>query len=213
MPTSVLTILKFCLLAVLYLFLFRVIRAVWVELRADQPETVPDRPTDRPSGRSASRSAGAESRAESDARTGRAARGTGPTGSAAKASGSTAKAPAKSSATSAKTAAGTTTRRSRKQVVDETELKIVEPPERRGTLYPLTGEVTIGRAPGCAIRVDDTFASQLHARVFFRDGRWYVEDIGSTNGTWLNRKRVHGPVPIAKGDRIAIGDTVLELRR
>lgn len=105
MPTAVLTILKLCLLAVIYLFLLRVVRAVWMELRAS---------------------------------------GTGPDGP--------------------------------------------EPARERA-------------------------ASQLHARVFTREGRWYVEDLGSTNGTWLNRKRVHGPLPMSNGDRIAVGDTVLEFRR
>jgi pSer/pThr/pTyr-binding forkhead associated (FHA) protein len=52
----------------------------------------------------------------------------------------------------------------------------------------------------------------LHARIFRREGVFYVEDLGSTNGTWLNRKRVHGPVPVHSGDRVQVGNTVLEMR-
>ena len=55
-------------------------------------------------------------------------------------------------------------------------------------VFPLGEEVTIGRAPGCSVALaDDTFVSQLHARVFVRDGQPFVEDLGSTNGTFLNR--------------------------
>jgi pSer/pThr/pTyr-binding forkhead associated (FHA) protein len=90
---------------------------------------------------------------------------------------------------------------------------VVEPPDQRGSAFVLPDEVTVGRGPGCGVRVEDTFASQLHARVFCREGEWFVEDLGSTNGTFLNRKRVHGPVPIRKSDRLQVGQTVLELRR
>jgi pSer/pThr/pTyr-binding forkhead associated (FHA) protein len=60
---------------------------------------------------------------------------------------------------------------------------------------------------------DDTFVSQLHARVFRRDGRLYVEDLGSTNGTYLNKKKVASPAAMGKGDKLKIGQTTLEVRR
>ena len=72
--------------------------------------------------------------------------------------------------------------------------------------------MTLGRAAGCQITLDDTYASQIHARVFTRDGQWLVEDLGSTNGTWLNRHKVSGPMVLQRGDRLQIGNTVLELR-
>jgi pSer/pThr/pTyr-binding forkhead associated (FHA) protein len=90
-------------------------------------------------------------------------------------------------------------------------LRIVLPPELKGRSFPLTEEVTLGRAAGCQVTLDDTYASQLHARVFQRDGTVYVEDLGSTNGTYLNRRKVTGPMVLQRGDKLQIGNTVLEL--
>ena len=88
---------------------------------------------------------------------------------------------------------------------------VVEPPQQRGRRYDLENEVTVGRAAGCQVTIDDTYASQLHARVFNRDGQLFVEDLGSTNGTFLNRKKVQGPQVLHRGDRLQVGNTVLEL--
>jgi hypothetical protein len=90
-------------------------------------------------------------------------------------------------------------------------LKLTAPPEARGRTYPLTDEITVGRAAGCQVTIEDTYASQLHARVFLRDGTVYVEDLGSTNGTYLNRRKVTGPMVLQRGDKLQIGNTVLEL--
>ena len=93
------------------------------------------------------------------------------------------------------------------------QLRIVAPPELRGRSYELGPETTIGRAAGCQVTIDDSYASQLHARVFEQEGQLYVEDIGSTNGTYLNRKKVTGPMVLQRGDHLQIGNTVLELVR
>jgi pSer/pThr/pTyr-binding forkhead associated (FHA) protein len=94
------------------------------------------------------------------------------------------------------------------------KLVIVEPVERKGHAFELGDELTVGRAAGCGVAIpDDTFISQVHARVFRRDGSFFVEDLGSTNGTFLNRKPVSAAVPIRKGDRLQVGKTVLELSR
>ena len=77
--------------------------------------------------------------------------------------------------------------------------------------FPLGEEITLGRAAGCQVTIDDTYASQLHARVFQREGQVFVEDLGSTNGTYLNRRKVTGPMVVSRGDRLQIGNTVLEL--
>jgi hypothetical protein len=90
-------------------------------------------------------------------------------------------------------------------------LRLVAPPEVKGRSYPLTEEITVGRAAGCQVTIDDTYASQLHARVFLREGQVYVEDLGSTNGTYLNRHKVTGPMQVQRGDKLQIGNTVLEL--
>jgi pSer/pThr/pTyr-binding forkhead associated (FHA) protein len=88
---------------------------------------------------------------------------------------------------------------------------VLEPKVRKGAAYPLGGEITLGRAPSCAIGLpDDTFASQLHTRVFVADGAVWVEDLGSTNGTYVNGARVSSPLQLASGDRLQIGSTIFE---
>lgn len=150
MDEQLLTILKFCLLALVYLFFLRVLRAVWTEIRG--PKVVEP----------------AAPRAPKPAR--RAER---------------APAPA--------------------------QLAIVEPAAFKGQRFDLSDELTVGRAAGCQVTIDDTYASQLHARVFNRDGQLFVEDLGSTNGTYLNRKKVSGPQAMRRGDRLQVGNTVMEL--
>lgn len=158
MPESLLTILKFFFLALLWLFFARVLWAVWAEVNA--PTAAPAPPTS--------------------------ARGTGaPATSPARASGA-----------------------------DSTRLRVVEPADRRGTTYQLGDELTVGRANGCQVALpDDSYASQLHARIFRKDGRLWLEDLGSTNGTFLNAKAVTSPVALRRGDRVQVGRTVLEVTR
>jgi len=73
--------------------------------------------------------------------------------------------------------------------------------------------VTIGRAHDSTLVVDDDYASTRHARLYPSDGHWLVEDLGSTNGTYLDRAKVTGPTPVPLGLPIRIGKTVLELRK
>jgi hypothetical protein len=91
-------------------------------------------------------------------------------------------------------------------------LVIVEPREGKGRRFALESEVTIGRAAGCDITVDDNYASQLHARVFRREGALHVEDLGSTNGTYLNGRKVSAPLPVKRGDQVKVGATVFEVQ-
>ena len=157
MPDQLLNLLKIFLLVLLYLFFFRVLRAVWTEINPPQVAEAPA---------AAGRQAGRRQRSRSVRRPGRSA---------------------------------------------QPQLKVLEPPNLRGRAYPLDEEVTLGRAAGCQVPLDDSYASQVHARVFHREGQWYVEDLGSTNGTYLNRRRVAGPMVMSRRDRIQIGNTVLEL--
>jgi hypothetical protein len=160
MPESLLQILTFCLLLLVWLFLLRVIWAVWSEARA--PLTVQPTPTPAPSQAA-------------------------PAGKAAAA---------------------------RPGPAEALKLKVVEPPEHKGASFDLADEVKIGRAATNTVALpDDSYASQLHARIFRRDGSLYIEDLGSTNGTFLNRKQVTGPIAIKRGDRIQVGRTVLEVGR
>ena len=174
MSDSVLTVLKLAFLAGLYLFLARVVRAVWVEIHAER-------------GSLAERVR------------------TGSDGANAPSAPST---EAVSSARERPLEPKKARRDSR-----TLSLKIVEPPERRGRTFAMSEEMTIGRAAGCAVSIEDPLISQLHARIFRRDGQYFIEDLGSTNGTFLNRKRVGGPIPIAANDRVALGDTVLEVKK
>ena len=160
MPEQLLTILKLCLLALLYLFFLRVIRAVWVEVNG--PRLRRSRPVDEVT--------------EPDPR------------KAAKA-----------------------TARARKAAKGGPVLVVVAPDDQQGRTYPLADELTVGRASGCQVTLDDTYVSQIHARVFARDGQIYVEDLGSTNGTYLNRRKVAGPMLVSPGDRVQVGSTVMEL--
>ena len=88
------------------------------------------------------------------------------------------------------------------------------------TAGPLTGTkitlgeqpILIGRADDSTLVLTDDFASSRHARLTNRGGQWYVEDLGSTNGTYLDQQRVQGPMLVQPGQVIRIGQTALELR-
>jgi hypothetical protein len=73
--------------------------------------------------------------------------------------------------------------------------------------------VTIGRSHECTLVLGDDYTSSKHVRLFADDGRWYVEDLGSTNGTYLDRTKVTSAAPVPIGVPIRIGKTVLELRK
>jgi pSer/pThr/pTyr-binding forkhead associated (FHA) protein len=92
-----------------------------------------------------------------------------------------------------------------------TRLVVLEPKVRKGAAYPIAGEITLGRAATCSIGLpDDTFASQLHTRLFHGDGGVLIEDLGSTNGTHINGGRISAPTLLAVGDRVQIGSTLFE---
>ena len=94
------------------------------------------------------------------------------------------------------------------------KLVVHEPAQLSGVEFLLSDEMTVGRAAGCGVALpDDTFVSQLHARVFRRDGELFVEDLGSTNGTYLNGKKVSAASVMRKGDRVQVGRTTLELQK
>jgi hypothetical protein len=153
-PESVLTILKFCFLALLFLFLYRVVRVVVAEMRspaAATPAAVP--------------AATAPAAAKPP-------RGRGPS-----------------------------------------QLRIVEPAARRGETFVLPDEITVGRGGGCGIVLDDSFVSQVHARVFRRNGDVFVEDLGSRNGTLLNGRPVANAERLRRGDRVQFGKTIAEATR
>ncbi len=80
---------------------------------------------------------------------------------------------------------------------------------RAGERFDLIGGLSIGRSQEADLRIDDRYASGLHARIFSREGRSYVEDMSSTNGTLLNEAELHGEAELLDGDVVRIGDTEL----
>lgn len=90
-------------------------------------------------------------------------------------------------------------------------LVVLEPKERRGTAFALAGPITIGRDDDNTIQIkDDSFISGHHARVSIANGHVVVDDLGSTNGTFLNGTRLTVQRTVHNGDRIHLGNTVLE---
>ena len=168
MPESVLTLLKFCLVAVLYLFFFRVLRAVWAELR--EPDAPPP-PQPQPQPARAAAAPPAAPRQQ------------------------WAPAPAPAPAPPASgTAAG---------------VRVTRPPALAGRSFPVDAdEMTIGRAPGCAVLLDDPTVSSLHARLTRRGDQVVLEDLGSRNGTLLNGRRLKVATALAPGDRLGVGPNV-----
>jgi hypothetical protein len=77
--------------------------------------------------------------------------------------------------------------------------------------FDLIGGLSIGRSKDCDVQIEDRYASSLHARVFERGGRTFVEDMSSTNGTLLNGATLVGEAELIDGDTVQIGDTVFRL--
>jgi hypothetical protein len=181
MTDQVLTILKFVLLGLLYLFFARVLWAVWSEVRT---------PSRRPM-------VGAPREATPPASAGQ----TTPMGRPAAAGPTTPMAkPSKAKR-----------RQSKEQRNRATLLVMLEPRSRRGITIRLEGDLVLGRDPNCAIVIDDdAYISQRHVRFFDFEGQPMVEDLGSTNGTFHNGSKLIGAKLLHPGDRVQAGTTVIE---
>jgi pSer/pThr/pTyr-binding forkhead associated (FHA) protein len=155
-PNLVLDLLKYAFLAVLYIFLARAVKAIYLELRPP-----------------------------------------------------TARRPAPQRA-AAPAPARPPPRRSKKA---PRRLAVVEGDNHKGKSLELASELLVGRAEKCHLVLDDTYVSQVHARIFAKGDSYLVEDLGSTNGTYLNRRRVTSPAELQRGDQVKIGKTVLEMRK
>jgi FHA domain len=94
------------------------------------------------------------------------------------------------------------------------QLAVMSPVNGTDESFALANELTIGRSSDCTVPLpSDNFVSQIHARVFLRENEYWVEDLGSTNGTLMNGRKLSGPAPVRRGDRLQVGRTVLELRK
>ena len=97
--------------------------------------------------------------------------------------------------------------------VKGTRLVVTEGP-LVGTEIPLEGsQITLGRAPDSTLVIDDDYASSRHARIYEAEGAWVVEDLGSTNGTWLDRARITAPTVIPVNTPIRVGRTTLQMQK
>lgn len=91
---------------------------------------------------------------------------------------------------------------------------VVHTPGGRPQVVELDAKpVTFGRAGGVTVRLDDPYVSDRHARVHRDGGTWVVTDLDSTNGTFVNQVKVRGSSPLAAGDQLGVGRTVVEVRR
>ncbi len=82
----------------------------------------------------------------------------------------------------------------------------------KGAEFTISESMTIGRGQGCNVPMPrDTFASSVHARIYQHSNGWYVDDLDSTNGTFVNGKKVAGSQIIVSGDRLQVGQTIFEV--
>jgi hypothetical protein len=93
-------------------------------------------------------------------------------------------------------------------------LQVVEPPDRAGQTFDLDEELTVGRSPGCGVPTTyDSYSSTVHARLFRRGDQLWVEDLGSTNGTFVNSERITKATKLGRADLLQVGGTVFEVTR
>ena len=165
MPDELLTIFKICFLVLLYLFFFRVLRAVWTEVNAAPVGAEPAVPTKAPKAPKPPKKA--------------------------KASKEPAPPP---------------------EPTVPTTLVAVDPEHLAGIAYPLVDGMVVGRGDQATIVLDDNFLSSRHASFHHRDDGWVVEDLGSTNGTYLDNVKVDRIARLHPGDRVQLGNVILEVR-
>jgi len=92
-------------------------------------------------------------------------------------------------------------------------LQITEGPNSGQSIPVGDQPILLGRGTDAAIRLDDDYVSTRHARFATNGEQWFVEDLGSTNGTYIGSQRVTAPTPIAIGTSVRLGKTVVELRK
>lgn len=96
---------------------------------------------------------------------------------------------------------------------EPTQVAVIEGKSTGRAVRLGTETITIGRGSECDLVLDDEYISTRHAVLRLHDGRWYAEDLGSTNGTLIDGARIHGPTEVRVDGQIRLGRTVLELRK
>ncbi len=91
-------------------------------------------------------------------------------------------------------------------------LSVVQTEEKIASKFPLEDVLTVGRSENCSVCLEDNYVSASHAKFYHSNGRFFVEDQGSTNGTYVNGRRISYPTELRQGDRIKIGKTIVEFR-
>lgn len=92
--------------------------------------------------------------------------------------------------------------------------EVLEPADQAGRTFDLDRELTVGRSPGCGVPTTyDPYSSTLHARIYRRGDQIWLEDVGSTNGTYVNSERISRPTKLSRGDLVQVGATVFEVTR
>ena len=92
------------------------------------------------------------------------------------------------------------------------ELVVVRSDTIAGQRFPIGAPAVLGRAEDADIYIDDAYASDYHVRIGVQDDSVLLNDLGSTNGTYVNGRRVTVPTSLQKGDAVQIGKTIIEVR-
>ena len=100
----------------------------------------------------------------------------------------------------------------RRRTAPGREMVVVKSDTLSGRRFPLGKPQVVGRSDDADVVVDDGYASEFHFRIGIHDGDVVVHDLGSTNGTYVNGRRVTAPTPVGKGDSVQIGKTIFEVR-
>lgn len=182
MPTGLLDLFKYVLIALIWLFFLRVLRAVWVQIKEPKRE----KPRDLANSSKGLSQDIIEERISSQ----------------------TIK---KSQNSTSKNHGATETIQARQPSI---RLKLLGGLIGNQDTYDITGIGTIGRGSGCTIPIPvDEFSSMVHARIYGQNGQFYIEDLESTNGTFVNNAKIDNPTALVVGDHILIGRTNLEVVR
>jgi pSer/pThr/pTyr-binding forkhead associated (FHA) protein len=101
----------------------------------------------------------------------------------------------------------------RRRTSGSLSLEFIEPLDRTGERIDVDRAVVIGRSPDCDLSITDTYLSSRHARVANDSGDLSIEDLGSTNGTYVNQELVDGRVHLERGDIVQVGGILFEVVR